>query len=120
MGIYIFENPNDPSQVKEIFQNINDEHVYCENGVKWNRVFTCPTASVDTNIDPFSSKDFAEKTGSKRGTLGDMYDRAKEASEKREKILGHDPIKEAHDKKYSEKRGGRKRPKKITDVVVNV
>lgn len=120
MGTYIFSNPNNPSEVKEVFQHINDEHIYIENGIKWNRVFTCPTSSVDTKIDPFSSKEFAAKTSNKSGTLGDMYDRAKEASQQREKILGHDPIKEAHEKRYSDKRGGRKRPKKISDVVINV
>jgi hypothetical protein len=120
MPTYLFENPS-TGEIKEIIQGINEEHKYVDSdGLMWNRVYTVPQASIDTKIDPLSAKDFAAKTGSKKGTLGDMFDQAREASLKREAIIGKDPIKEDYEKKYSEKRGGRKRPKKISDVVVNI
>ena len=41
-----------------------------------------------------------EKTGKKSGTVGDLWDEAKKASEARKKVLGYDPVKEKHFKKY--------------------
>ena len=53
MPIYIFQNPN-TGETKEIVQKMNDLHVYKEDGVLWNRLFTIPQASIDTDIDPLS------------------------------------------------------------------
>jgi hypothetical protein len=50
------------------------------------------------------------KTANKNQTLGDLWDRSKELSDKRKGILGHDPIKEKAEENYSKIRKGRKRP----------
>jgi len=111
MPTYIFKHP-DKEEYLEIFQNINDEHVYSdEEGVMWDRVFTSPNLSVDTNVDPFSQTAFLDKTTGK-GTIGDLMDRSSELSQKRaEQNGGVDPIKKQYFKDYSKKRGGKKHEK---------
>jgi hypothetical protein len=109
MPIYIFQSPK-TGEVKEILQNINDDHSYSEGGVVWQRIFTVPNAAIDTKNDIFDSKGFAAKTMNKKGSVGDLFDAAKEASEKREKITGKDPIKQDYFKKWSAKRKGKKHP----------
>ena len=97
-------------------QRMDEQHVYSEpgkHGDKWVRVFVNPQMSVDAKIDPFSQKDFTEKTGRKRGgTIGDLMDTSKEMSAKRERILGKDPIKEKLIDDY-ERRTHKKHPSKI-------
>ncbi len=111
MGIYIFQHP-ETNEIKEIFQSINEEHSYQdENGVRWDRIFTIPHASFDTQIDPFSEKDFSSKMGSKKGTVGDLMDASKEASSRREQSQGKDPVKQKYFDNWSKKRKGRKHPK---------
>lgn len=109
MPIYTFRNPK-TGKTKDIVQKMNEPHIYSEKGVSWERVWHSPTASIDTKIDPFSSKDFVEKTGKKRGTLGDLFDQSKEASEQRSKTLGKDTIKQESLREWGKKRGGRKHP----------
>ena len=111
MPTYIFQHP-DTEEYIEIFQNIEDKHVYIdEEGVNWNRIFTSPNLSTDTKIDPFSQKAFLEKTTGK-GTIGDLMDRSAELSEKRaEQNGGIDPVKKQYFKEYSKKRGGKKHEK---------
>ena len=91
MPIYLFQNPK-TGKVKEIFQSMNDSHVYSEDGIEWQRIFTIPQASIDTEIDAFSEDSFKKKTAGKRETLGDLMDRSKELSEKRQSIAGTDPV----------------------------
>ena len=93
-----------------------EEHVYEENGVKFNRVFTKPTAATDTKIDPMNSREFVEKTGKKKGTMGDLWDQSQEASQKREKIIGKDPLKEKYYENYSKTRKGRPHIDKIREI----
>jgi len=108
MPFYLFKHP-DFEKVIEVFQNMKDEHVYVDpNGIEWNRIFTAPNAAVDTKIDATSSEDFVNKTRGKGMTMGQLWDESKTASEKRKKILGKDPIREKHFKKYSKKRKGMK------------
>ena len=55
MPIYIFKNPI-TGKVKEVIQKMNDDHVYFdEEGTQWNRIFTSPQASMDTQICKDSS-----------------------------------------------------------------
>ena len=111
MPTYTFEHP-ETGEITEVVQKIKEPHIFTDDeGTEWRRVFTVPNATIDTKIDPFSSKDFAEKTKNKSQNLGDLWDRSKELSQKREKILGHDPIKKKHLKDYSKKRKGMKHPK---------
>lgn len=104
MPEYLFEHP-ETKEVKSIILRMNEPHVYEENGVQWIRIFSVPQASIDTKWNEFSSKDFAEKSGKRKGTLGDLEDKSKELSLKREKIMGVDPVKEQMFKDYEKKRG---------------
>lgn len=120
MPLYSYSNPK-TGEIKDIVQGMNDEHVYIEDGVKWDRVFSKPQASVDTKIDPFSSQDFSNKTSSKKGTLGDIFDLSKEASIKRSEKIGFDPVKEKYYEDYSKKRGGKPHPDKLkSDVTIEI
>ena len=105
MPIYIFQNPN-TGETKEIVQKMNDLHVYREDGVLWNRLFTIPQASIDTDIDPLSQSSWNEKTKNKTGTVGDLIDKSKELSEKRERIIGKDPIREKYFDNYKKTSNG--------------
>lgn len=109
MPFYLFHNPK-THEIKEVKQKINEPHVYNEGGVEWSRIFTVPNASIDTKVDPFSSKEFKDKTEKKNMTVGDMWDASKEASIKREQKEGVDKVKESHFEKYSKKRRGIKHP----------
>jgi hypothetical protein len=94
----------DPQLPEEEISYVDDE------GVKWERVFYSPQTSVDTKIDPNDSNKFVEKTKGK-GTMGDLWDRSSELSEKREKIYGKDPVQEKYLRDYSKKRKGKSHPK---------
>ena len=108
MPLYVFKNPS-TGEVKEVSQLINDNHLYVDqNGLKWERVFTVPYASVDTSVDAFSEKDFAKKTASKNYKLGDMWDLSKELGDKRRKTEGKDSVNEKH-LKDKERRNSKKK-----------
>ena len=115
---YIYKHPTEDVFV-EVEQSMNDKHVYFgPDGLEWLRVWTVPNMGVDTKINPFSDKQFVDKT-SKPGTYGDLLDRSKEWSAMRaEKRDGIDPIKQAVDDKWSKDRGGRKLPKKLKDLEI--
>ncbi len=119
MPLYEFINDK-TGERKQIIMGMNDEHVYKDDsGYQWTRVFFAPNAAVDTKIDPFSARDFSEKTGRKKGSIGNIWDEAQEASHKREKIIGIDPVKENYYKNYSKKRKNKEhqdvRKKKVKD-----
>ena len=109
MPIYIYKHPEEEKYTEQ-FQGMNDKHVYFDpDGLEWKRVFTIPYASIDSQIDPYSSKEFIQKTENKKGTLGDMMYYSKEMSQSRaEKNGGIDPVKENYYKDYSSKRKGAK------------
>lgn len=112
MAIYLYKN-KETGEIREVFQNMDDKHVYSGGEGKqeqWDRVWTTPNMSIDSQIDPFSSRQFVEKTGKECGTVGDLWDRSKELSEKRKEILGKDPIKEKYYEDYSKKRKGSQHP----------
>lgn len=105
MPIYIYHN-EETGETKEIVQSMKEDHVYFEDGIQWKRVFTVPTASIDTKIDPFSQKQFVEKTGNKKGTMGNIMDLSAELSKKREQSNGkEDPVKRKHFSDYEKKVG---------------
>lgn len=111
--LYVYQHP-DTGEIVEVSQGMNDEHVYVVDGVKWNRIFTVPNASIDTKIDPFSSKDFAQKT-LKKGTMGDLFDRSRELSEKRKDKEGYDPVEKKQAEKYN-KEFNLKHPSQIKKI----
>lgn len=111
MPFYLYEHPK-TGRVIEVLQSVHDEHSFVDSeGTKYKRVFTSPNVGIDTDIDAFDSKGFARKTSSKKDTFGDLWDRSREASEKREKITGNDSVKEKYLSDYSKQRRGKKLPK---------
>jgi predicted nucleic acid-binding Zn ribbon protein len=115
MPCYLYEHP-ETGKIIEVIQRMNEEHIYKQDGVMWRRVFTNPQAATDTKEHPFSAKDFVEKSAKKKGTVGDLYDKAAELSKKREDKLGaKDPIKKAYWENWSKVRGGKKHPHAVRD-----
>lgn len=109
MPLYEYVNPNDPEEKMILLQTMHEEHSYTVGGVKWDRVWTVPQIAMDTKFD--TEKKFLDKTA-KGGTMGDLWEMAGEASEKRaEKNGGIDPVKENFTKKT-----GKKLPKKRTNA----
>jgi len=111
MPTYIFQHPVS-KEYKEIIQGINDEHIYKdEYGVVWNRIFTIPQLNTEgtLNVD-CTDKQFAEFTKNKKGTIGDLWDRSSELSEKRKKIYGEDPLKKKYVNSWKKKRKGKRHP----------
>jgi hypothetical protein len=103
MPLYEYEHPKTKRRVT-VIQKMTDVHEYIEDGVKWNRVFDVPNASIDSQVDPFSEKQFMEKTKNFKGTMGDLWDMSAELSEKRaQKRGGIDPVKDKAVKTYEKK-----------------
>lgn len=111
MPIYIYQNPKN-KKIIEIIQSIHDNHEYIDkDGLKWNRIFTAPQLNTDGTLKgDCSESQFSEYTKKQKGTIGDLWDRSKELSEKREKIYGKDPVKTKFLKDWSSKRKGRNKP----------
>jgi hypothetical protein len=103
----------------DIFQGMNDVHEY--KGVDgdeqdWKRVYYSPQMAIDTQIDPFSSKQFNDRTRDKKGTVGHMLDYSAEMSDKRASQAGGvDPVKQKYFDNYAkERRGSRHQLEKQT------
>jgi len=111
MPEYLYQHPKN-NKVISLIQSIHDEHEFFDKkGVKWNRVFTVPELNTEGTLKAeSSSKEFSEFTSKKKGTVGDLWDRSKELSEKRQKMYGKDPIKNKYFKDWSKKRKGKKHP----------
>ena len=116
MPIYIYKHPSREEYV-EVIQTMTEEHVYTDQeGLEWKRVFVNPQLNCSSNIDPFNNNAFIEKTGSMKGTYGDMLDYSKEMSEKRKSLNGGiDPVKDSYYKNYSAQRKGSKHPNEIKE-----
>jgi len=105
MPLYTFEHPV-TGEMKDIVFGMNDDKEYKdEEDTIWKRVWHTPSAAIDSDLDPFSSKQFVEKTNT-RGTLGDLEQRSKEMSEKRKDKLGYDPVQQKYFKEYASRRNG--------------
>jgi hypothetical protein len=112
MPMYSFIS--DKGKIEEVFFGMNDEKIY--NGKdgkeigKWKRLWTVPNASFDSvPLDPYSAKDFARVTN-KGGSVGDLFDRSAELSEKRVQKDGIDTFKEGFYKEYKKKHKGNEHP----------
>ena len=106
MPEYLFENP-ETGEIISVIQGIDEEHTYSEEKKEFDRVFTVPNASIDSNVDPFSSQQFTDKTKNMKGSMGDVWDYSKELSEKRKEVTGTgDPVRKKAEKNYSKKRRG--------------
>jgi len=108
MPLYIFQHP-ETEETTEVFFHMNDDNkVYFDSdGVEWRRVFTTSQLSQDTQLDPYSKKDFVNKT-SGGGTMGELWDRSKELHQKRVEKEGVDPLRKEYFDQYSKERGGAK------------
>ena len=109
MPLYTYKHPKTNGH-KDIFQSMNEEHVYIDElGIEWKRVYFAPNACIDSNIDPFSQRQFVDSTGGKKGTVGNMLDYSAEMSSKRaEKSGGVDPVKQKYFDNYAAKRKGQR------------
>lgn len=104
MPYYLFENPK-TGKIEEIFFHMNDEKRYVdEDGLEWTRIFTVPQASFDTQSDPYSEKDFRKVTN-KNGTIGDLWDKSAEFSERRAAKDGVDSYKEKYEERLERATG---------------
>jgi hypothetical protein len=112
MPYYDFLNENTGELISLFFHMKDDKKYIDDTGYEWVRQFTSPNASIDTKWDANNSKDFVEKTRNKKGSVGDIMDKSQELSEKREKSIGIDPVKEKVYSDYSRSRGGREHPNK--------
>jgi hypothetical protein len=121
MPIYLYQHPIEEDMI-EVVQGMDDEHVYVdEYGVKWNRVFTSPNASIDNKIDPFNKNKFVEKTGNMKGSVGDIWDKSAELSAQRAKVYGgEDPVQKKHFDDYAKKRGGKRHPKEAAQKTIKI
>lgn len=116
MPLYTYFN-SETEEYRDIVQKMNDVKEYFgENGdeTSWKRIFTVPNASFDSKIDPFKASEFARKTGSKKGTYGDLLDKSAELSQQRADITGGaDPVKAKYFENYSKTRRGAKHPSQM-------
>jgi len=114
MPLYIYKHPK-KEEYKEVIQSVNDKHEYIENGLKWERVFTLPQINTQEKLNEHSNaKDFSRVTANQKGSVGDLWDRSKELSEKRKKIYGEDRVKKKYFEDWSKKRNGKVHPKNKT------
>jgi len=116
MPQYLYQNPK-TKEIIELIQSIHDKHEYIdENGLKWNRIFTVPEINTQDRLTEKSTeKDFARITSSQKGTVGDLWDRSQELSQKREKVYGEDKVKKKYFENWSKKRKGKIHPKSNLD-----
>ncbi len=85
---------------------------------KWKRLFTLPEAAPNglKPIDPHSSKQFVQKTGAMKGTIGDLWDTSAELSARRaEKNGGEDPVKSKFYAQYEKGRRGTPHSQKLAE-----
>jgi hypothetical protein len=107
--IYTYQHP-ETGEIKDVSQPVNAEHVYSENGVKWNRVFNIPYTASNTKVNPFSKSEFVNHFDGKKVTVGDISEASAEMSATREQKLGQDPVKTKFFDDYSKKRRGINHP----------
>ena len=99
MPNYLFENDK-TKEVKEFFFHMNDEKIV--RG--WTRILTVPNTSIDTQINPNSSSDFINNTKGKNYSIGDLWSKSAELSEKRGGD-DNDPVKKKALDSYKKKTG---------------
>jgi hypothetical protein len=90
MPIYLYKHPK-TEELIEVLQAANEVHKFSKDGVEFERVYYAPNISIDSRVDPYTSKSFVEKSRNKKGTIGDLLKESKELSEKRGGA-GNDPV----------------------------
>lgn len=110
MPIYCFKCKKCKIEWEAVFRMKENKVSKCEKCKKTGqRVFTVPQANIDTKVDHNDIKALTAKTGAMKGTVGDLWDKAAEMSDKRAKDSkdGIDPIKKKTLKEYAKKRKGK-------------
>lgn len=115
---FIHEQTN---EVHDVTFSMNDTKIY--NGPdgtqigQWKRLWGyAPGAAVDTQIDPHSPKDFVKVTNKRGGTVGELWDRAEEMSQRRaEKNGGYDPVKQKYYDQFQKSHAGTKHPQQVKE-----
>ena len=92
MPLYTYIHPETKETI-DVVQSVHDKHIYIDaKGIEWKRVFTAPEVNTQGNLKAdCTPKQFSEFTKNKKGTLGDMFDRSAELSEKKKKNLWQRP-----------------------------
>lgn len=110
MPFYSYIDDRD-GKIYDKIQGMNEIHqAFASDGYKLRRIFYNPQTSFNTKIDPLSSRDFVEKTRTKKEKVGDILDRSKELSLRREEIIGKDIIKDKWYKNWQKRRKGKSHP----------
>jgi hypothetical protein len=111
MPIYLFENPEDENDIREVIMSVHDKHELIVDGVKWGRVWTNPLMSVDAKLNPNDPQSFVKYTNSRKGSYGELLDLSKELTQQRkDKNAGYDPVEQEMFANYSKTRAGRQHP----------
>lgn len=117
--IYLFEHPT-TGELRDVCFEVNDDKTYIdENGILWQRRWTPPQISMDTKVDPYSQKQFLNKTRN-AGTVGDLMDRAADLSAMRADKDGVDLVKKNYEDQEAKLRGGKRVAKKLKDIEIEV
>lgn len=120
MPEYLFVNDSKPSETSLRVYHMNEAPsvgttiVDLDTGIKWKRVFTKPQAAIDTQCDPHSVSDFVKVTN-RKDTIGSLWDRSAEMSERRAAKDGKDFVKEGFYDNYAKKRKGRQHPQRMRE-----
>tara|TARA_R100001015_G_C4540353_1_gene104528 strand:+ start:222 stop:587 length:366 start_codon:yes stop_codon:yes gene_type:complete len=112
MPIYQFIHP-ETKEVIDVVQRMKQDHVFIdEHGVEWQRVWSVPQASIDTQVDHNDKNAWMRKMENKRLTVGDMEAQGEQLSQKRAKENGGvDPLRRKYFDDWSKKRKGKKHPR---------
>ena len=113
MPLYTYIHPETEETI-DVVQSVHDKHIYIDaKGIEWKRVFTAPEVNTFGTLGAESSaRQFSELTGKQKGTMGDLWDRSQELSDKRKKLYGgSDPVKKKYYEDWSKKRKGKVHPK---------
>jgi hypothetical protein len=110
--IYLFYN-TETDEYREVEMSMKEYAPYRgKNGNEdcWERVYDTPQISMGNStakkVNPYSQKEFVERTGKMKGNFGDMFDYSKELSDRRAKDHGGvDPVKEKYFRNYEKKTG---------------
>jgi len=116
MPIYTYIHP-DTEDTIDLIQSVHEEHIYIDDsGVEWKRVFSAPEINTKGSLKAdCTPKEFSEFTKNTKGSVGDLWDRSAELSEKRKKVYGQDPVKKKYFEEWSKKRKGKIHPKSKLD-----
>lgn len=120
--IYQFRNKNNgkiidvsmPMKEYKLYRGPNNDEDF------WERIYDLPQVNIgNAKSDPFNQQSFVDKTGSMKGSYGDLLDYSSELSEKRAaKVGGEDPLKRGYFDNYKKKTNGKKHIKDRPDKIV--